>query len=175
MAFARRRVLTYGQPAVGFADFVAKFNQEMPSRLWHIINQEDIVPRVPPPPYQHCNIPKRIVRPGAFEAVQGLEAAAPSLPAARDYSQEETLRQIIPGRQVLEGLEAASDGLELATRAPPQLSAFEFGRLQLALGAAEPAGLESMGLEGAIPFLNDHGISEYIRLLTDIRDAAARG
>ena len=58
---------------VGFADFAAKFNQEMPSRLWHVINQEDIVPRVPPAPYQHCNIPKRIVRPGVFEAVQGLD------------------------------------------------------------------------------------------------------
>ena len=33
-----------------------------------------------------------------------------------------------------------------------------------------------MALEGALlPFLNDHSISEYIRLQTDNRDAAARG
>lgn len=168
-------VVTYGQPAVGFADFVASFNSKMRGRLWHVINQQDIVPRVPPPPYLHCNIPKQIVRPGVFEAPQGLEAAAPGMPEARDYSQAETLSQILPRRQNLEGLEAAPGGLVLETNAPPQLDAFEFGRLQLALGAGEPAGLEGMALEGALPFFKDHSISEYIRLLTDIRDAAARG
>jgi pimeloyl-ACP methyl ester carboxylesterase len=169
-------VLTYGQPAAGFADFVARFNSELPLRLWHIINQQDIVPRIPPLPYHHCNTAKRILRPGVFEATQGFEsAAAPSLPEPLDYSQAETFDQIIPMNLNLEGLEAARGGLVLETDAPPQLDAFEFGRLQLALGAGEPAGLEGMALEGAIPFLGDHSISEYIRLLKDIRDAATRG
>jgi hypothetical protein len=53
---------------------------------------------------------------------------------------------------------------------PPQLSAIEFGRLQVALGAAEPPGLEGAPLEGAIPYFADHQISEYIRLLQELRD-----
>jgi pimeloyl-ACP methyl ester carboxylesterase len=168
-------ILTYGQPAVGFADFATRFNQELRDRLWHVINQNDIVPRVPPFPYRHCDLGKHIVKPGVFETTQGLEAMPPGLPEAREYSQAETLRQIIIGGRTLEGLEAAPGGLVLETNAPSQLDAFELGRLQLALGAGEPAGLEGMALEGAIPFLEDHRITEYIRLLTDIRDAAARG
>jgi hypothetical protein len=168
-------VLTYGQPAVGFADFVASFNSKLPSRLWHVINQQDIVPRVPPTPYHHCNTPKQIVRPGVLEAPQGMEAAAPSLPEARNYSQAETLSQIIPRSQGLESIDAAAGDLMLETHAPSQLDTFEFGRLQLALGAGEPAGLEGMALEGALPFISDHSISEYIRLLKDIRAAPARG
>jgi Lipase (class 3) len=168
-------VLTYGQPAAGFADFVARFNSELPLRMWHIINQQDIVPRIPPLPYHHCNTAKRILRPGVFEAAQRFElAAAPGLPEPLDYSQAETLDQIVPKNLSLERL-AAQGGLVIETDAPPQLDPFEFGRLQLALGAGESAGLEGMALEGAIPFLNDHSISEYIRLLKDIRDAGTRG
>jgi thioesterase domain-containing protein len=163
-------ILTYGQPAVGFVDFAARFDEELRDRLWHIINQSDIVPRVPPFPYRHCDLGKHILMPGVLEATQGLEAMSLGLPEAREYSQAETLRQIIIRGRRLEGLEAAPEGLALETSAPAQLDPFEFGRLQLALGVGEPAGLEGMTLEGAIPFLDDHRISEYIRLLMEIRD-----
>jgi hypothetical protein len=108
--------------------------------------------------------------PGVLEATQGLEAMPLGLPEAREYSQAETLRQIIIRGRRLEGLEAAPEGLALETSAPAQLDPFEFGRLQMALGVGEPAGMEGMTLEGAIPFLDDHRISEYIRLLMEIRD-----
>lgn len=174
LAVCTPSILTYGQPAVGFADFSEKFNRELSERLWHIVNQNDVVPRVPPFPYRHCERGKHIVRPGVLEAPEGLEAATPrGLPQARDYRQAETLSQIIGVES--RGLEAVPASPSLDTQAPSQLDPFEFGRLQLALGAGEPAGLEGMSLEGALPFFADHAISEYVRLLKDIRDTGARG
>lgn len=171
LGVGRPLILTYGQPAVGFGDFVGAFDRKLPTSLWHIINQSDIVPRVPPFPYRHCDLGKHITEPGVLEAPQGLEAAPGGLPTPRDYSQAETLRQIIIGGRAPQGLEAAPAPLSLETGAAAQLDAAEFGRLQVALGAGEPAGLEGLTLEGALPFFGDHAISEYIRLLTEIRDA----
>jgi Lipase (class 3) len=167
---------TYGQPAVGLSDFAQKFNSELPNRLWHVINQSDVVPRVPPL-YSHCGVSKHIVRPGTLEVPGGLESATRDRrpPAARSYTQEETLRDIIIGGAELQGRESvpanAQQLPQLSESAPVPLTEFEFGRLQLALGAGEPPGMEGITLEGAIPFLDDHRISEYTRLLKEIRDA----
>jgi hypothetical protein len=159
---------TYGQPAVGLADFAQRFDAELPNRLWHVINQRDVVPRVPPL-YRHCGVSKHIVRPGALEDLEGLQSTTPP-PVARNYTQEETLRDIILDGARQTGLEAPQPGPQLNESQPAPLNELEFGRLQVALGAGEPPGMEGVTLEGAIPFLDDHRISEYIRLLKDIRD-----
>ena len=52
---------------------------------------------------------------------------------------------------------------------PMQLNDTEFARLQLALNAGGRPGLESQALEGTFSWFADHSISEYIRLLSDIR------
>ena len=73
-------VYTYGQPRVGLAAFAEKYDIELPDRLWRFINQNDIVPRVPPGLlYRHCGTVKRIVRPGVLEAMGLNEATAPEL------------------------------------------------------------------------------------------------
>jgi hypothetical protein len=164
---------TYGQPAVGLSDFAQKFDSELPNRLWHVINQSDVVPRVPPL-YRHCGVSKRIVRPGILEALGGLESATRDQrhPSGGSYTQEETLRDVILGGADVQGLETVPVNTQLL----PQLSESEpvplteFGRLQVALGAGEPPGMEGVALEGAIPFLDDHRITEYIRLLKEVRD-----
>lgn len=163
------RLYTYGQPAVSFADFAERFDQELPGRLWRLINQVDIVPRVPPF-YQHCGTPKHITSPGVLEAIAGLEASsAESFPAPRHYTREETLDHIIRS-PAQTGLESAQLNKIVQENDPPRLNAIDFGRLQVALGAAEPPGLEGAPLEGAIPYFADHQISEYIRLLQELRD-----
>jgi hypothetical protein len=56
----------------------------------------------------------------------------------------------------------------------PALSEEQFASLQLALTSGSSAteggpGLESAAMEGALPFISDHSIVEYIRLLIEIR------
>jgi len=55
----------------------------------------------------------------------------------------------------------------------PPLTDQQFAELQLALGSGAPApALEGLGVEteGLLPWISDHAISEYLRLLTDILD-----
>lgn len=58
-------LLTFGQPMAGGAKFAAKFDAELPGRLTRIINQSDIVPKLPPF-YHHCGKGRVIVRPGVI-------------------------------------------------------------------------------------------------------------
>jgi hypothetical protein len=134
---------TYGQPAVSAFEFAGRFDQELPGRLWRLINQEDIVPRVPPF-YGHCGTPKHIIKPGELESTIGLEAirretGAP--PPPRHYTQAETLREIFALSDRTVGVETLAAGASLEPGEPPQLDMLAFGRLQVALGAAEPTGL----------------------------------
>jgi pimeloyl-ACP methyl ester carboxylesterase len=46
---------TYGQPAVGGEPLRALYQQHYPGRFFRFVNNQDLVPRVPPPPvYRHC-------------------------------------------------------------------------------------------------------------------------
>ncbi|MBU3890356.1 lipase family protein [Methylosinus sp. KRF6] len=168
-------VLTYGQPAVGLADFASRFDAELSRSLWHVVNQNDVVPRVPPL-YSHCGVVKRIIRPGALEAVAEDDGAAqlerPVVPPST-FGRSETLQEII-GVTMPATLETATpERVEISDVGPSSLSNFEFARLQVALGAGESAGMEGVFLEGAMPFFKDHHIGAYIQLLKDIRDSRA--
>jgi triacylglycerol lipase len=42
-------LVTFGAPRVGDREFAAAF----PGRAWRVVNNNDFVPRLPPPPYRH--------------------------------------------------------------------------------------------------------------------------
>jgi hypothetical protein len=164
----RALVHTYGQPAVGLNDFAERFSVEMPSRLWRFVNQSDIVTRVPPWPYRHTGIVKRIVKPGVLEALPAPPPAAGSAAAI--------LKEITAGGAARESalavIEAHVSRPQFIELDAVQLTELEFSRLQLALGAAASPEDRGPALEGAIPFIADHSIADYIKLLKDIRDSA---
>jgi endonuclease G len=162
---------SYGQPAVGLNDFAERFNVEMPGCLWRFVNQSDIVTRVPPGPlYRHVGTVKRIVRPGVLES---LRRSITEAPVGATAEHEVAASQVISGGPALEAAVAAKGaGVVnplLTDLDPMQLNDTEFARLQLALNAGGRPGLESQALEGTFSWFADHSISEYIRLLSDIR------
>lgn len=110
--------------------------------------------------YRHTGIPKRIVRPGVLESAQGLESAVdPQINALQRIIGSSTIR-------VANSLEAATSlpsPILIDVDAEP-LTESEFIELQGAL--------DNTALEGAIPFFRDHAISNYIKLLEDIRNAS---
>jgi endonuclease G, mitochondrial len=160
---------SYGQPAVGLNDFAIRFSEELPERLWRFVNQSDIVPRVPPGPFfQHTGIVKRIVRPGVLEAVARTDAlSTPLVPVL----QREALQEFLAKGSVEVAVEAGKSSPSMVDVELPQLDQLEFSRLQMALGAAEPAS-ELPATEGMLPWISDHAISDYIRLLDDLRRSA---
>ena len=131
------QVYTYGQPRVGLGKFADSIDREMSGRLWRFVNQNDIVPRLPPGLfYRHCGTLKRIVRPGVLEARSGKEGTP----------------------------------MELVDYEPAPLTDAEYDAVIRELDANPRAGeIESIGQEGRISLFADHAISEYIRLLKDIR------
>lgn len=134
-------VMTFGQPRVGLGDFQGRFDTHLPGRLIRVINQSDIVARLPPGLiYRHCGQVKRIVRPGVLEA-RGRRTLSPPV-----------LDQVEP----LPASEAEEDSLLAELDAHPDL--FDETALR-AEGRLMPA------------FAKDHSILEYIRLLSEIRDA----
>jgi hypothetical protein len=162
---------TYGQPRVGFGNFADRFAIELPGRLIRFVNQSDIVTRVPPGLlYRHTGIVKRIVRPGLLEMAPTLEAPLSANPQLR--GQMEAARRTVsaPALEAAAAAEAAGvTGPLIIETDPAPLSEREFAELQLALGSADAAPpLEGVELEGALPWISDHAISEYIRLLKDL-------
>jgi hypothetical protein len=81
----------------------------------------------------------------------------PRVPPGLIYRHFGTVKHIVPG--ALEGIDSMLDDEEL-----PPLSEEEFAVLQESLN--QP-GVESF--EGSLPWISDHSITEYVRLLTDIR------
>ncbi len=161
---------TYGQPKMCFSGFADRFAIELPGRYVRFVNQDDIVPRVPPF-YSHFGLVKRIVRPGVLESIQQESLAMPSAEVASMVTNLERITM----KTTLESAEAvAASGIDQALLIDaelPPLNDKEFLELQMSLGAGE-TGLEpdSPELEGFFPSIKDHAISEYIRLLTEIRD-----
>ncbi|HKB98801.1 MAG TPA: lipase family protein [Terriglobales bacterium] len=162
---------TYGQPRVGFGSFADRFSIELPGRLIRFVNQSDIVPRVPPGLlYRHTGIVKRIVRPGVLEMAPAFEAPPSADPLVR--SQMEGARRAVSAPALESAMAAqaagATEPVLIETDLAP-LSEKEFAEIQLALGAANGApALERPALEGVPPWISDHAISEYIRLLKEL-------
>jgi hypothetical protein len=169
------RVYTFGQPAVGLGDFAERFGIELPQRLWRFVNQSDIVTRVPPGPlYRHTGVVKRIVRPGVLESIAAAEAAViTEAPVPLDtVNQMESARHVILGGAALTTATAIAQAAITRPRMIDvdvvPLTDVELAQLQFVLGAA---GNESTQVEGVLPWFADHSISEYVRLLDEIRKA----
>lgn len=168
-------VYTYGQPRAGFDKFAENFNQALPGRLYRIINQSDIVARVPPDPfYRHTGTPKRIVNLNASGPAFRLVSANPDIV---------TIQQVVGSAEpefptISEDIQLGSVYLKESDTA--SVTPEEFSQLQNALGASaellgdfpeepfSPASADAQ-LAGAIPFFEDHAISEYIRLIKEIQ------
>lgn len=106
-------VYTYGQPRIGLAGFRDRFDSELPRHLWRLINQSDIVARLPAGLlYRHCGQVKRIVNPGQLE-VRGHTGSVPleltdvDLPAMTEDEYKTLLDQLEanPGIAVLDAVD----------------------------------------------------------------------
>lgn len=158
---------TYGQPKMCFSNFADRFATELPGRYVRFVNQNDVVPRIPPF-YIHFGNLKRIVRPGVLESFSLESAAAPDplsqphLAAAKASIEASALESAV-------AIAAAEikQPLVIDSELPP-LTDQQFLELKIALSAE--SGLEGAGLEFALPSIRDHGIAKYIALLAQIRD-----
>lgn len=146
-------LLTFGQPMPGLGDFHQRFEDELPGRLTRIINQSDIVPRLPGfGGYAHCGRPRTITQKLALEAFGYGAQPAPTLvdsepPPASQAELDAFLKQLEqPG---------ALDGLEGADPAP---------------SAAGRGGLKPEGMVTEhIRWTADHACARYIKNLEAIR------
>ena len=134
-------VYTYGQPAVGLGSFPAYFARNYPGRFIRFVNNNDVVPRVPPG-YRHVGDLFRFDSAGGLE--NRLEAAARA-----------SVNEAVP----VFGSPAQ----------PPMMTETEFDQLRAHLLQqrvhARAAGLESLPtptLEGLIPSVSDHSIDRYV-------------
>lgn len=170
------RLFTYGQPRVSLSGFADRFAIELPGALYRFVNQSDIVARVPPGLlYAHTGRVKRIVRPGVLQTEK---ATAALVEMGLDSTGVQALH-LAAGLAALESAEAVeAAGLSspsIIETDLPALSEEQYAALQLALAngtapvSAGGAGLEMAELEGALPFISNHSITEYIRLLIEIR------
>ena len=133
---------TYGQPRPGLGGFRDRFESELPDRLIRFVNQDDIVPRVPPGLiYRHAGIVKTIKSLDSEDSSFGLESMG--------------------------GGESAGPP-EIVDEEPPEMSDEEFAKLQ-----ADLQNVSGENFEGAFDLFTDHFMTEYVRLLTDIRGAVA--
>jgi hypothetical protein len=130
-------VYTFGQPAVGRSEFCKWFEHKYAGRFTRFVNDDDIVPMVPPG-YQHAGHLihfRESGRPrGATESIVAGEVAPLEAADSRMLSEAEfdSLRvQLLSRRSVV------------------------------ASGGAAPG--EAASLEGLFPSIKDHAIDEYIR------------
>jgi pimeloyl-ACP methyl ester carboxylesterase len=166
---------TYGQPRVGFGDFADRFAVELPGRLIRFVNQSDIVPRVPPGfLYRHTGIVKRIVHPGVLETVPRLEMPMALDPVAEARSQVAQHAATLPAMESAAAVKAsgATEPVVVETELSP-LTETEFAEVRLALSVSAE-GPMSEGIADNIPWIADHALTEYIRLLDEIRAELAK-
>jgi hypothetical protein len=135
-------IYTYGQPAVGRGDFPAFMREHYGERFVRLVNNDDIVPRVPPA-YVHVG---RLVH---FDAVGGVPQGV------------EAPRSAETPNAVAEALEPSGG--------PRMLTETEFDELRAQMLGhrvrIRSAGLESMQgpqLEGFLPSISDHYMDRYI-------------
>jgi len=137
---------TFGQPRLASAEFQGNFDSVFGDRFFRFINGNDIVPRIPPG-YHHVRAPKRLTGDGGLEAVllEGLRSEAAGEVAG----------------PLLE-----SDQQPLSDEQFELLMDYVDAQPEAHLLSAEDAA-EAMQ-EGALPWISDHAISEYIRQISEL-------
>jgi hypothetical protein len=133
---------TYGQPAVGKSNFQNFFAQHYAGNLFRFVNNDDIVPRVPPT-YRHVGTLYH------FDARGNLESLVEA--AAREIAKEAT--------------GAVFDSPDQ----PRMLTEMEFDHMRAQLlehqAMARASGQESLEapvVEGVLPSLHDHHMEQYL-------------
>lgn len=132
-AYPIHGIYTFGQPAVGQGDLFLNFFRDYNDKFFRLVNDNDIITRVPPT-YQH------IGRLFHFDAHGGLESRK----------------------------EAISDKVHDVGSTMMSKAEFDYFRAQLLAQRARQDGVitESLAgpvLEGLLPSVNDHRLSEYIK------------
>lgn len=132
-------IYTYGQPAVGMGGFPAFVSQHHPGNFVRFVNDDDIVPRVPPA-YRHVG---RLLH---FDARGNLQNRVESV--------------------LHEAANRAVPGLVASPSEPPMLTETQFDQLRvMALeqrNQARTEGRETPNLEGLLPSFSDHSLDNYI-------------
>lgn len=142
------RVATYGQPAVGRGAFGVFFQQHYSGRFFRFVNDDDIVPRVPPG-YEHVG---RLLH---FDARGNLKNGE-SIP--KNEIATESVSKSNGGRS----RESFEQGPAMFTESQYQRLQAEMGRQviqvnrQLSESAAAPI------QEGIFPSVKDHSLDKYI-------------
>ena len=172
---------TFGQPLVGFEDFAGRFPQEMPERLYRVINRQDIITAVPPTEigYRHTGRPKRLSDDGIISSFRKYITLNNFMPR---NAAVQSLDDFMYGR--ISRAEAEIKEQNISKRVGttvlldgdlPPVSEEEFIELQKDLraiierdrrsGAYVMKGSIVDGILGYIPWLNDHRIAEYINMM----------
>lgn len=113
------RIYTYGQPRLGLFDFGERFDAELHHRCHRIVNQSDIVARLPPGLiYRHCGLVKHIVRPGVLEARGALASAPPEFDATDLPQVSEAEAERVAAAFDANPEAALGEGLQLQGRVP---------------------------------------------------------
>lgn len=145
-------VCTFGQPMPGFEDFTGKFEAALSGRVLRIINQKDIVPRVPGAGYRHCGRVKRIVRKGGLD--------------------EGTRGQTHMEWPELEDI-GNSDAIQPCSEEQFDFFIRQLEALEHTYGPTAPAyPLEEGMVIGTLPWTRHHFIQEYQKELTRIRSGS---
>ncbi len=141
---------TFGQPAVGQASFTEFFEKAYARKYYRFVNNQDIVPRVPPW-FEHCgwllhfDAHQGLHNEIASEELAALEVALDPLPSDTKTMSEEQFNRV---RARLLQLKVESGGAPLGEDAVQQ--------------AAAESGLVEPHLEGLFPGASDHRIDGYV-------------
>lgn len=158
-------VYTFGQPLVGDEEFAARFTQELPYKLYRVINKKDIVPRIPPAAagYHHTGHPKRLsdTKTPALNKMFGITSAEPSVPVEGAVNIEPNFGTYFDSQSSNWRQEPPVRVLDYDAE---PLSMEEFETLQESLGPGDSVMARGM-LGDNVPYYNDHKISEYIEML----------
>lgn len=143
-------VQTFGQPAVGKADFAAFINQTHGSNYHRFVNDDDVVPRVPPW-FKHCGSLIHYNKQG------GLEGLASAAEAVGGFSPSDQMNDTPVISEAQFDLMRANLLQEKVARGGAPLGD------QAVEHAAEVAGIKPIkpGLEG-FPSISDHSMDIYV-------------
>lgn len=97
------RLITYGQPMVGIAAFAQTFDRQLAGRLVRIVNQKDIIARLPGiGRYVHCGQVKRLT-PNSLQATgSALQLTELELPPVEEAEYLDLLQQLEENPELFE-------------------------------------------------------------------------
>jgi len=139
--------VTFGQPAVGRGAFQRFFRQHYSGKFYRFVNDDDIVPRIPPG-YQHVG---RLLH---FDA-QGNLQNNESLPITSENAVVESLRS-----------ESIAQGPSMLSEAEYEALKVQIGQDVVRMNRPLSESVARPQTEGLIPSVRDHSMDRYIAKIT---------